>query len=264
MFIRPFECFFGCNTPFGDILLQSREQLNKSLKMVHVTMRLTNRSYSPPNLDYAFIYEELTKIRHLTFSNLRAHFQEDLSPPSRLQRLNWPLLPSNEEPDCLTFEATSRFEQKARQILSDQREKVLLFVDQYESWPFYDMFPEHGGIFMNMELKKQLYRISTSFHGIKKLHLKIPLPSRTAKPKNSVASSSSFMSEEDEEQQHHENHLCLSIDYGTVSEEVASNRIKIQEARSLDRRIQGIFFPTILPIVTQKNINLINLNWMKH
>ena len=99
------------------------------------------------------------------------------------------------------------------------------------------MFPEHGGIFMNMELKKQLYRISTSFHDSKKLHLKIPLPSKTAKPKNSVASSSSFMSEE-EESQHRENHLCLSINYGTVSEEAARNRIKIQAARSLDRQIQ--------------------------
>jgi hypothetical protein len=57
-------------------------------------------------LDYAFIYEELTKIRHLTYSNLRTHFQEDLSPPSCLQRLNWPLSPSNEELDCPTFEAT--------------------------------------------------------------------------------------------------------------------------------------------------------------
>jgi hypothetical protein len=99
------------------------------------------------------------------------------------------------------------------------------------------MFPEHGRVFMNMELKKQLYRISTSFHDSKKLHLKIPLPSRTAKPKNSIASSSSFMSEEEEEPQHCENHLCLSIDYGTVSEEAASNRIKIQEARSPDCQI---------------------------
>jgi hypothetical protein len=160
MFIRPLECLFACNTPFGDMLLQSREQLNKSLKMVHVALRLINRSYAPPNLDIAFIYEELRKIWHLTLSNLRTHFQEDLSPPSQLQQLNWPLSPSNEEPDCLTFEATKQFKPKACQILSYQREKIPLFVNQYESWPFYDMFPEHGGIFMNMELKKQLYRIS--------------------------------------------------------------------------------------------------------
>ena len=263
MFIRPLECFFACNTPFGDMLLQSRDHLSKSTKIVQIALRLTNRSYAPPTLDYAFIYEELTKIRHLTYSNLRTHFQEDLSPPSRLQRLFWPLSPSNEEPDCPTFEATSRFEQKARQILADQREKVLLFVDQYESWPFYDMFPEHGGIFMNLELKKQLYRISTSFHDSKKLHLKIPLPSKT-KPKNSVASSSSFMSEEEEEPQQREELLCLTIDYGTVSQEHATNRIKIQEARNPDRRIQGIFFPTILPVVPQKNIDLSDLHWMKH
>ncbi len=176
MFICPLECFFACNTPFGDMLLQAREHLSKYTKIVQVALRLTNRSYAPPNLDYAFIYEELTKIRHLTFSNLCTHFQEDLSPPSQLQWLNWLLWPSNEEPDCLTFEATSQFEQKACQILSDQREKVLLFANQYESWPFYDMFPGHGGIFKNTELKRQLYRISTSFHDSKKLHLKIPLP----------------------------------------------------------------------------------------
>jgi hypothetical protein len=87
MFIRPLECFFACNTPFGDMLLQSRDHLSKSTKIVQIALRLTNRTYAPPTLDYAFIYEELTKIRHLTFSNLRTHFQEDLSPPSRLQRL---------------------------------------------------------------------------------------------------------------------------------------------------------------------------------
>jgi hypothetical protein len=87
MFIRPLECFFACNTPFGDMLLQSRDHLNKSTKIVQIALRLTNRSYAPPNLDYAFIYEELTKIRHLTYSNLRTHFQEDLSPPSRLHHL---------------------------------------------------------------------------------------------------------------------------------------------------------------------------------
>jgi hypothetical protein len=125
------------------------------------------------------------------------------------------------------------------------------------------MFPEHGGIFMNTELKKQLYGISTSFYDSKKLHLKIPLPSKM-KPKNSVASSSSFMSEEEEEPQHRGELLCLTMDYCTVSQEHATNRIKIQEARNLDRRIQGIFFPMVLPVVPQKNIDLNDLNWMKH
>ncbi len=116
---------------------------------------------------------------------------------------------------------------------------------------------------MNTELKRKLYRISTSFHDSKKLHLKIPLPSKTMKPKNSVASSSSFMSEEEEEPQHCGELLCLTIDYGTVSQEHTTNQIKIQEARNLDSQIQGIFFPMILPVVPQKNIDLNDLNWMK-
>jgi hypothetical protein len=70
MFICPLESFFACNTPFGDMILPSREQLNKSLKMVHVALRLTNRSYTPPNLDY----KELMKILHLTFSNLCTNY----------------------------------------------------------------------------------------------------------------------------------------------------------------------------------------------
>ena len=107
MLICPLECFFARDTTFGEMLLQSREQLNKSLKIVHVALRSTNITYAPLDLDYAFIYKELSKIRHLTFSNLQTHLQEDISPLSRLQRFNWPLSPSNEEPDCLTFEATS-------------------------------------------------------------------------------------------------------------------------------------------------------------
>jgi hypothetical protein len=43
-----------------------------------------------------------------------------------------------------------------------------------------------------------------------------------------------------------------------------NQQIKIQEARNPDCRIQGILFPTILPVVPQKNINLSDLNWMKH
>ncbi len=39
---------------------------------------------------------------------------------------------------------------------------------------------------------------------------------------------------------------------------------QLEEARNPDRRIQGIFFPTILPVVPQKNIDLSDLNWMKH
>ena len=58
--------------------------------------------------------------------------------------------------------------------------------------------------------------------------------------------------------------LCLTINYGTVSEEAAANRIAIQNARNQDCRIQGIFFRTILPIAAQKNVNLAELNWMKH
>ncbi len=157
MFIRPLECLFAANTPFGELILQSRDQLNKAKKIVHIALRLTNRSFAPPTLDFDFIYEELTKIPHLSFINLQTQLHKDISPLSRIQRMNWPLSPLNDQPDCLTFKTTSRFEQKAHKILNDQREKILLFVDQYESWPFYDMFPEHGGIFMNIELKKQLY-----------------------------------------------------------------------------------------------------------
>jgi hypothetical protein len=40
--------------------------------------------------------------------------------------------------------------------------------------------------------------------------------------------------------------------------------VAVSLARNPDRRIQGIFFPTILPVVPQKNIDLSNLNWMKH
>jgi hypothetical protein len=58
--------------------------------------------------------------------------------------------------------------------------------------------------------------------------------------------------------------FALFIDYGIVSEEAAARRLAIQESRNPDRRIQGIFFPTILPISALKNTDLNELQWMKH
>jgi hypothetical protein len=129
------------------------------------------------------------------------------------------------------------------------------------------MFPEHGGVFMNLELKKQLYRISASLQNILKTPLPLPLPSLSTKTKSFATSTStpSLMSEDEEEDQLIcGSPLCLTINYGTVSEEAAANRIAIQNARNQDRRIQGIFFPMILPVAAQKNVNLAELNWMKH
>jgi len=74
------------------------------------------------------------------------------------------------------------------------------------------------------------------------------------------------MSEDEEEEDWliHGTPLCLTINYGPISKEAAANRIAIQNARNPDRRIQGIFFPTILPVAAQKNVNLAKFNWMKH
>jgi len=55
MLICPLECFFVRDTTFGEMLLQLREQLNKSLKIVHVALRSTNRTYAPLDLDYTLL-----------------------------------------------------------------------------------------------------------------------------------------------------------------------------------------------------------------
>jgi hypothetical protein len=233
MFIRPLECLFAANTPFGELLLQSRDQLDKAKKIVHIALRLTSRNCAPPTLDYEFIYEELTKIRHLSFIDLQTRLHKDISPLSRIQRMNWPLSPLHEHPDTITFETTSRFEQKARKILTDQREKILLFVDQHESWPFYDMFPEHGGIFMNIKLKKQLYRISSTLQkgNNRPCPPSLPITSRTAPVMPTTSSSASMMSEDDEEDLFlSKKEFALFIDYGIVSEEAAARRLSIKKA----------------------------------
>ncbi len=100
MFIWPLECLFAANMSFGEMLLQSRKHLNKAIKIVHIALWLTKRNYALKNLDYAYIYEELTKIRHLTFINLQTGFHQDIFLLSRIQQLNWPLSPSNKDPDC--------------------------------------------------------------------------------------------------------------------------------------------------------------------
>jgi hypothetical protein len=267
MFIHLLEYLFAAHTPFGELLLQSRDQLDKAKKIVHIALRLTTRNFAPPTLDFEFIYEELTKIRHLSFINLQTQLYKDISPLSRIQRINWPLSPLNDQPDCLTFKTTSRFEQKARKILNNQQEKILLFVDQCESWPIYDMFPEHGGIFMNIELKKQLYQILSMLQkgNNRPCPPSLPITSRSTPIKPTTLSSASMMSEDDKEDLFlSKKEFALFIDYGIVSEEAAARQLAIQESRNPDHRIQGIFFPTILPISAPKNIDLNELQWMKH
>ncbi len=73
------------------------------------------------------------------------------------------------------------------------------------------------------------------------------------------------MSEDDEEDLFlSKKEFALFIDYRIVSEEAATRWLAIQESQNPDRRIQGIFFPTILPISPPKNIDLNELQWMKH
>jgi hypothetical protein len=102
----------------------------------------------------------MTKIRHLSFLDLRSNPNTDNAPIFRANHSPWPQKASQALPSTLTNEQLQLFINKAQNILSLRYSSDTLAIDHPDSLPIYDMFPEHGGIFMHKSLKQRLYELS--------------------------------------------------------------------------------------------------------
>ncbi len=60
----------------------------------------------------------------------------------------------------LTNEQLQMFINKAQNILSHRYSSDTMAINHPESFPIYDMFPKHGGVFMHKSLKQRLYELS--------------------------------------------------------------------------------------------------------
>jgi hypothetical protein len=79
------------------------------------------------------------------------------------------------------------FINKAQDILLHRHSSDTLAIDHPDSLPIYDMFPEHGGIFMHKLLKQRLYELSAD---------QITLSPERTKPSGNLNRSSFFTSDE--------------------------------------------------------------------
>jgi hypothetical protein len=79
------------------------------------------------------------------------------------------------------------FINKVQDILLLRHSSDTLAIDHRDSFPTYDMFPEHGGIFMHKTLKQRLYELSAD---------QITLSPERTKPSGNLNRSSFFISDE--------------------------------------------------------------------
>jgi hypothetical protein len=102
----------------------------------------------------------MTKIRHLAFHDLRPNPKSENAPISRADHSPWPQTALPALPTTLTNEQLEIFINKAQDILLHRHSSNTLAIDHPDSFPIYDMFPEHGGIFMHKLLKQRLHELS--------------------------------------------------------------------------------------------------------
>jgi hypothetical protein len=146
--------------------------------------------YAPSDLDHERLFEEMTKIHHLAFHDLRPNPNSENAPISRADHSPWPKTALPALPTTLTNEQLQMFINKAQDILLRRHSSNTLAIDSLDSLPIYDMFPEHGGIFMHKSLKQRLYELSTD---------QITLSPERTQPSGNLNRSSFFTSDESSE-----------------------------------------------------------------
>ena len=128
----------------------------------------------------------MTKIRHLAFHDLRPNPNSENAPLPRADHSPWPQTALSALPTTLTHEQLQMFINKAQDILLLRHSSDTLAIDHPDSFPTYDMFPEHGGIFMHKTLKQCLYELSAD---------QITLSPERTKPSGNLNRSSFFTSD---------------------------------------------------------------------
>jgi hypothetical protein len=102
----------------------------------------------------------MTKIRHLAFHYLQTKANNENAPISQADHSLKPDTAPPALPTTLTNEELQMFINKAQDILLHRHSSNTLAIDHLDLLPNYDMFPEHGGIFMHKSLNKRLHELS--------------------------------------------------------------------------------------------------------
>ena len=160
LFIRPIKWMFSLSTPYGQMLREALTNFQKAMKFVHLMINVAASFYASSDLDHERLFEEMTKIRHLAFNDLRPNPDSENAPIFRANHSPWPQSAFPASPATLTSEQLQMFINKAQDILLLRHSTDTLAIDHPDSLPIYDMFPEHGGIFMHESLKQRLHELS--------------------------------------------------------------------------------------------------------
>jgi len=128
----------------------------------------------------------MTKIRHLAFHYLQTKANNENAPISQADHSLWPDTAPPALPTTLTNEQLQMFINKAQDILLHRHSSNTLAINHLDLLPIYDMFPEHGGIFMHKSLNKRLHELSAD---------QITLSPEKLKPSGNLNRSSFYMSD---------------------------------------------------------------------
>ena len=94
----------------------------------------------------------MTKIRHLAFNDLQTNANNKYAPIAWADHSLWPQTAIPVLPTILTNEKLQMSINKAQDILLHRHSSNHLAIDHPDFLPIYDMFPEHGGIFVHISL----------------------------------------------------------------------------------------------------------------
>ena len=94
----------------------------------------------------------MTKIRHLAFNDLQTNANNKNAPIARADHSLWPQTALPVLPTILTNEQLQMSINKAQDILLHRHSSNHLAIYHPDFLPIYDMFPEHGGIFVHISL----------------------------------------------------------------------------------------------------------------
>jgi hypothetical protein len=100
------------------MLRESISSFQKATKFVNLMIKVVASSYASPDLDHEQIFEEMTKICHLAFLNLRSNPNIENAPISRANHSPWPQKASQALPSTLSNEQLQLFINKAQNILT--------------------------------------------------------------------------------------------------------------------------------------------------
>ncbi len=141
------------------MLREATSSFPKAMKFVNIMINVVASFYASSDLDHEQPFEEMTKTCHLAFHNLRPNPNSENASIFRADHSSWPQRALPALPTTLTNEQLQMFINKAQDILLHHHSSDTLAIDRPDSFPIYDMFPEHGGIFMHKSLKQCLHEL---------------------------------------------------------------------------------------------------------